>query len=103
MLSLIRDDFEVRFLSTGSYQLEVPENHKLNEIFGTLELEDRDEIKNKQPIFKIPTEDSKIFNIHPDVNSSNNGVFTLKQVMYSLHSWNDRTHVFTMLPMSPSS
>ncbi|KAG8000371.1 Cadherin-5 [Nibea albiflora] len=38
------------------YELEVPENHRVNEKIGTLELEDKDEIQNKQPSFTIPSD-----------------------------------------------
>ncbi|KAE8280975.1 Cadherin-5 Vascular endothelial cadherin [Larimichthys crocea] len=39
-----------------TYELQVPENHRLNEKIDTLELEDRDEKQNKQPRFTIPSD-----------------------------------------------
>lgn len=41
----------------------MPENHRLNEKIGTLRLEDRDEIQNKEPIFRLPEEYSKLFRV----------------------------------------
>lgn len=49
--------------SAETYELQVPEDHKLNEKIGTLELEDRDQIQNKEPIFTIPSDIGKVFNI----------------------------------------
>ncbi|TKS86084.1 Cadherin-5 Vascular endothelial cadherin [Collichthys lucidus] len=39
-----------------TYELQVPENHRLHEKIDTLELEDRDEKQNKQPRFTIPSD-----------------------------------------------
>lgn len=47
----------------GSYELQVPENHKVHEKVGTLELEDRDQIQNKEPIFSLPEDISKLFSV----------------------------------------
>lgn len=61
------------------YELEVPENHKLNEKIGTLDLEDRDENGNKQPIFTIPSDISKLLSI--ELNHNKDGVLMLKQAL----------------------
>ncbi|XP_034465174.1 cadherin-5 isoform X1 [Hippoglossus hippoglossus] len=61
------------------YELQVPEDHKLNEKFGTLELEDRDEIQNKEPIFTILNEYSKVFNV--ELSASKDGNLMLKQAL----------------------
>ncbi|CAB1413525.1 unnamed protein product [Pleuronectes platessa] len=61
------------------YWLEVPEDHKLNEKIGTLELEDRDQIQNKEPIFTILNENSKVFNI--ELSPSKDGNLMLKQAL----------------------
>nr|UUW46977.1 cadherin-5 [Platichthys stellatus] len=61
------------------YWLEVPEDHKLNEKIGTLELEDRDQIQNKEPIFTILNENSKVFNI--ELSASKDGNLMLKQAL----------------------
>lgn len=66
------------FLSAGSYELEVPENHKVNEKIGLLELEDRDEIRNKDPIFTIPDDIRKVFNI--ELTNNKDGNLMLKKV-----------------------
>ncbi|XP_067466795.1 cadherin-5 [Thunnus thynnus] len=63
----------------GTYELQVPENHKLNEKIGTLELEDRDQIQNKEPIFIIPDEHKKMFNI--DLSPNKDGNLMLKQAL----------------------
>ncbi|XP_075960279.1 cadherin-5 [Anarhichas minor] len=63
-----------------TYELQVPEDHKLNEKIGTLELEDRDQIQNKEPIFIIPNENSKVFSI--ELSSPNkDGNLMLKQAL----------------------
>ncbi|KAM9365209.1 cadherin-5 [Pholidichthys leucotaenia] len=54
------------------HQLEVPENHKLIEKIGILELEDRDQIQNKEPIFTIPGEHDKMFKIELSPNKDGN-------------------------------
>lgn len=50
----------------------------MNEKIGTLELEDRDQIQNKEPIFAILSENSKIFNI--ELSPNKDGNLMLKQV-----------------------
>ncbi|XP_039995704.1 cadherin-5 [Xiphias gladius] len=62
-----------------AYELQVPEDHKLNEKIGTLELEDRDQIQNKEPIFAILSENSKIFNI--ELSPNKDGNLMLKQAL----------------------
>ncbi|XP_068597556.1 cadherin-5 [Brachionichthys hirsutus] len=46
-----------------TYELHVPEDHKVNDKIGTLELEDRDQVQNKEPIFIIPSDINKMFDI----------------------------------------
>lgn len=46
-----------------TYELQVPEDQQLNEKIGTLELEDRDLIQNKEPVFLLPKENSKVFGV----------------------------------------
>ncbi|XP_028278866.1 cadherin-5 [Parambassis ranga] len=53
-----------------TYELQVPEDHKLSEKIGTLKLEDRDEIQNKEPIFTIVNE--KMFSIERSPNKDGN-------------------------------
>lgn len=66
------------FPSTAKYDLNVPENHKVDETIGILELVDKDEIQNKEPIFTIQNLNSNIFNIEPNHNKDGNLV--LKEV-----------------------
>ncbi|KAI4795284.1 hypothetical protein KUCAC02_031522 [Chaenocephalus aceratus] len=61
------------------YELQVPEDHKLNEKIGTLELEDRDEIQNKEPTFTILNENSKMFNF--ELSPNKDGNLMLKQAL----------------------
>ncbi|CAG6016448.1 unnamed protein product [Menidia menidia] len=65
--------------SRSTYEVEVPEDHELNKKFLTLIVDDRDRPENKQPIFNIPSDHSKIFYIKP--NSNKDGELTLKQVL----------------------
>lgn len=44
-----------------NYLVSVPENHAVNEDIGMLELVDRDEDVNKQPVFSIPSDSGQIF------------------------------------------
>lgn len=71
-------NFLICFLSTESYLLYVPENHRLNENIGTLVLEDRDQIQNKQPTFSIQGAFSEIFNV--ELNPNKDGNLVLKKV-----------------------
>lgn len=41
----------------------MPENHRVQEKIGTLELEDRDQIQNKEPIFSLPEDISRLFSV----------------------------------------
>uniref|UniRef100_UPI0037E821B7 cadherin-5 n=1 Tax=Semicossyphus pulcher TaxID=241346 RepID=UPI0037E821B7 len=59
------------------YDLQVPEDHKLNEKIGTLELEDRDQIQNKEPTFT--NDNSKMFNI--ELSPNKDGNLMLKQAL----------------------
>lgn len=70
--------FNVCFLSTESYLLYVPENHRLNENIGTLVLEDKDQIQNKEPTFSIQSGFSEIFNV--ELNPNKDGNLVLKKV-----------------------
>lgn len=60
-----------------TYDLEVPEDHKQNEKIGVLQVEDKDLIQNKEPIFSIPNENHKMFSIEPSPNKD--GYLMLKQ------------------------
>ncbi|CAG00320.1 unnamed protein product [Tetraodon nigroviridis] len=55
-----------------SYELQVPENHKVNEKIGVLELEDRDQLQNKEPTFIIPNDISRVFGIELSPNKNGN-------------------------------
>lgn len=66
------------FSTAGTYELQVPEDHKLSDKMGTLELEDRDQIQNKEPIFAIPSEHGKMFSL--ELSPSKDGNLMLKQV-----------------------
>ncbi|KAF7220284.1 cadherin-5 [Nothobranchius furzeri] len=59
------------------YSIEVPENHKLNEKIGTLELKDEDEIKNKKPTFTIQSGYKDAFSIQ--LNDDKDGNLLLKK------------------------
>lgn len=52
-----------RSFFSGTYELQVPENHKVNEKIGMLELQDRDEIQNKEPSFILPSDISRLFSV----------------------------------------
>ena len=60
------------------YELQVPENTKLNEKIGTLQVEDRDQLQNKEPTFIIPPEYSKVFGV--ELSPNKDGNLMLKQV-----------------------
>uniref|UniRef100_A0A8D3BM65 Cadherin-5 n=1 Tax=Scophthalmus maximus TaxID=52904 RepID=A0A8D3BM65_SCOMX len=62
-----------------TYELQVPEDHKLSDKMGTLELEDRDQIQNKEPIFAIPSEHGKMFSL--ELSPSKDGNLMLKQAL----------------------
>lgn len=68
------------YFSAGSYELQVPENHKVNEKIGVLELEDRDQIQNKEPTFIIPNDISRVFGI--ELNPNKDGNLILRKVGY---------------------
>uniref|UniRef100_A0A4W6BVG3 Cadherin-5 n=1 Tax=Lates calcarifer TaxID=8187 RepID=A0A4W6BVG3_LATCA len=61
------------------YELQVPEDHKLNEKIGILELVDRDQIQNKEPIFTIPGDNGNMFNI--ELNRNKDGNLMLKKAL----------------------
>lgn len=50
----------------------------MNEKIGLLELEDRDEIRNKDPIFTIPDDIRKVFDI--ELTNNKDGNLMLKKV-----------------------
>lgn len=65
--------FEAMFcFCAGSYELQVPENHKVNEKIGVLELEDRDQLQNKEPTFIILNDISRVFGIELSPNKDGN-------------------------------
>ncbi|CAN9500220.1 unnamed protein product [Ophioblennius macclurei] len=55
-----------------TYDFQVAEDHKLNEKIDTLELEDRDQIQNKEPIFAIPSENGRVFSVELSANKDGN-------------------------------
>lgn len=71
-------DTFLSFLSTATYTMQVPENHKLTEKIGTLELVDRDQIQNKEPIISIQGEHNKVFNV--ELSPNKDGNLMLRQV-----------------------
>ncbi|XP_054874408.1 cadherin-5 [Amphiprion ocellaris] len=60
-----------------TFELQLPEDHKLNEKMGTLQLEDRDQIQNKEPIFSIHGDSSKMFSL--ELSPSKDGNLLLRQ------------------------
>ncbi|XP_070697470.1 cadherin-5 [Pempheris klunzingeri] len=62
-----------------TYEFQVSEDHKLNEKIGTLDLEDRDQIQNKEPMFIIPNDNSRTFNI--ELSPNKDGNLMLKQAL----------------------
>lgn len=60
-----------------SYELQVPEDHKLNEKIGALELEDRDQVQNKEPLFTIPSDNARMFSV--ELNPNKDGNLMLRQ------------------------
>lgn len=65
-------------LSAGVYEMPVREDHSVTKEIGTLELEDRDLIDNKEPLFTIPNDLTHIFAI--ECNDDKNGKLMLKKV-----------------------
>ncbi|XP_029031387.1 cadherin-5 [Betta splendens] len=63
--------------SKGKYMLQVPEDHKLKEKISTLELTDRDQIQNKEPIVTILGDYSRVFGA--ELNPGKNANLILKQ------------------------
>lgn len=49
--------------TTATYNIKVKEDHNLNEKINILELRDKDEIQNKQPIFAILGDSSQTFDV----------------------------------------
>uniref|UniRef100_UPI003AAEB9F5 cadherin-5 n=1 Tax=Centroberyx gerrardi TaxID=166262 RepID=UPI003AAEB9F5 len=62
-----------------TYELLVPEDHKLNEKIGSLELEDRDQIQNKDPVFTVTPPFNNIFDVERSPNKDGN--LMLKQAL----------------------
>ncbi|XP_071385765.1 cadherin-5 [Centroberyx affinis] len=62
-----------------TYELLVPEDHKLNEKIGSLELEDRDQIQNKDPVFTVTPPFNNIFDV--DRSPNKDGNLMLKQAL----------------------
>ncbi|XP_072246678.1 cadherin-5 [Leuresthes tenuis] len=65
--------------TTRTYEITVPENHKLNQNITTLRLEDRDEFQNKNPLFSIPSDHGNIFYV--ELNENKDGNLMLKQAL----------------------
>ncbi|KAM4730175.1 LOW QUALITY PROTEIN: cadherin-5 [Anableps anableps] len=61
------------------YEISVPENLKVNEKIGMLELVDRDEDENKRPTFFIPDDSRNIFSTKP--SKDNDCILVLKQAL----------------------
>ncbi|KAM3862896.1 cadherin-5 [Diretmus argenteus] len=61
------------------YDLEVREDKKLNEMIGSLELEDRDQIQNKDPVFTITPPFNNMFDVGRSPNKDGNVM--LKQAL----------------------
>ncbi|TNN32247.1 Cadherin-24 [Liparis tanakae] len=62
-----------------TYALQVPEDQRLNERIGTLELEDGDLLQNKEPIFLLPKENAKVFGVELS-RPNKDGNLLLRQV-----------------------
>lgn len=62
-----------------TYELQVKEDQKINAKIGTLALEDRDQIQNKEPIFSIPSENSRVFGV--ELSPNKDGNLLLKQAL----------------------
>ncbi|XP_035981797.1 cadherin-5 [Fundulus heteroclitus] len=73
------------------YEISVPENLNVNEKIGTLEVADRDEMKNKQPWFSIASEGGKVFSVKPGPHK--NCILMLKQ---ALDYETQNSHTFTV-------
>uniref|UniRef100_A0AAQ4RKK1 Cadherin-5 n=1 Tax=Gasterosteus aculeatus aculeatus TaxID=481459 RepID=A0AAQ4RKK1_GASAC len=79
-----------------TYELNVREDHKLNEKIGTLQVDDRDEIRNKVPVFSIPDKKTPwIFGV--EVSKPNkDGDLVLKQALdyetMSSYTFNVKLH-----------
>lgn len=61
------------------YELQVPEDKKLNEKIGTLTLQDRDEIQNKDPVFTITPPFNNMFEVK--LSPVKDGNIMLRQVL----------------------
>ncbi|XP_030297998.1 cadherin-5 [Sparus aurata] len=61
------------------YEMPVREDHSVTKEIGTLELEDRDLIDNKEPLFTIPNDLTHIFAI--ERNDDKNGKLMLKKAL----------------------
>ncbi|XP_054879388.1 cadherin-5 [Poeciliopsis prolifica] len=61
------------------YEISIPENLKVNEKIGVLELIDLDEDENKQPIFSIPSGTGNVFSTEP--SKDNDCILVLKQAL----------------------
>ncbi|KAM9847979.1 cadherin-5 [Aulostomus maculatus] len=62
-----------------TFELQVAEDHKLNQQIGSLTLEDRDEPQNKKPIFTVQKENSQMFFV--ELNNNSDGNLMLKQAL----------------------
>ncbi|XP_049591872.1 cadherin-5 [Syngnathus scovelli] len=62
----------------STYEVQVPENHKLNTKIGTLEVKDGDQIQNKEPIFSLPN-NNKIFYV--ELGPRKDGNLMLRQAL----------------------
>ncbi|XP_034040645.1 cadherin-5 [Thalassophryne amazonica] len=62
-----------------TYDLQIPEDKKLNEKVGTLDLVDKDEIQNKDPIFTITPPYNNMFDV--ELSPNKDGNLILKQAL----------------------
>lgn len=76
-----------------SYELQVPENHKVNEKIGILELEDRDQLQNKEPTFNIPNDMSRVFGIELSPNKDGNLMLRKALDFETMNNYSFNVHV----------
>lgn len=69
------------FFSTESYHFDVKENEPTGFKIGILDIKDLDEKQNKNPIFTVDDSHKDIFEV--ELNSNNDGVLTLKKVVFA--------------------
>lgn len=68
------------FFPTESYHFDVKEDEPAGFKIGILDINDRDEKQNKNPIFTVDQSYKDIFDV--ELNDNNDGVLTLKKVAF---------------------